>query len=180
MGVRLGELLGALSLSTDLANGMPLEKGMRTALLAVTVGRRLGLDARALSDAYYANLLRAVGCTAFASEEAAAYGDDVVYRNTYFPVDFGREEEIVSATTENLARHEPSAVREAAVARFFAEGPMIAMEMATAACSVAIRFAARIGLPATVAEALTQIWERWDGRGSRSGWPMMRSRSRPG
>jgi HD-GYP domain-containing protein (c-di-GMP phosphodiesterase class II) len=168
-GVRLGELLGALSLSTDLANGMPLEKGMRTALLAVTVGRRLGLDEEKLSDAYYANLLRAVGCTAFASEEAVAYGDDVAYRNTYFPVDFGREEEIVTATTENLARHEPATIREAAIARFFAEGPRIAVEMATAACSVAIRFAARIGLSSTVAEALTQIWERWDGKGFPAG-----------
>jgi HD-GYP domain-containing protein (c-di-GMP phosphodiesterase class II) len=41
--------------------------------------------------------------------------------------------------------------------------------MAEAACSVAIRFAARIGLPATVAVALTQIWERWDGLGFPAG-----------
>jgi HD-GYP domain-containing protein (c-di-GMP phosphodiesterase class II) len=167
--LRLGELLAALSLSTDLANGMPLEKGMRTALLAVTVGRRLGLDDRTLSDAYYANLLRAVGCTAFASEEASAYGDDVAYRNTYFPVDFGRAEEIVAATTENLARQEPPTIREAAIARFFADGQRIAVEMATAACSVAVRFSARIGLPVTVGEALTQIWERWDGQGFPAG-----------
>ena len=163
--VRLGELLSALSLATDLGNGMPLEKTMRTCLLAVSVGRRLGLDGQDLSDAFYATLLRSIGCTAFASEEAAAYGDDIVYRHTYFPVDFGRQDEIVEATRTNLARDEPSGVREAAVERFFADGPRIASEMAATACSVAVRFAARLGMTAGVSEALTQIWERWDGQG---------------
>ena len=88
--VRLGELLSALSLATDLGNGMPLEKTMRTCLLAVSVGRRMGLDEQELSDTFYATLLRSIGCTAFASEEADAYGDDIAYRNTYFPVDFSR------------------------------------------------------------------------------------------
>ena len=164
-GLRLGELLAALSLSTDLANGMPLEKGMRTCLLAVTVGRRLGLDDATLSDTYYVNLLRTIGCTAFASEEAAAYADDIAYRNTYFPVDFGREAEVVDATNANLARDEPAAVRSAAISRFFADGPRLASEMATAACSVAVRFAVRLGMAPTVGEALTQLWERWDGAG---------------
>jgi hypothetical protein len=97
-GVRLGELLAALSLAGDLANGMPLEKTMRSCLLAVSIGRELGVADHVLSDTFYVTLLRAIGCTAFASEEAAAYGDDIAYRNTYFPVDFGKESEIVAAT----------------------------------------------------------------------------------
>src|SRR5436190_17254198 len=102
--LRLGELLSALSLAADLANGMPSEKAMRTCLLAVSVGRRLGLSDQDLSDTFFATLLRSIGCTAFASEEAAAFGDDVVFRHTYFPVDFSREEEIVAATRTSLAR----------------------------------------------------------------------------
>jgi len=163
--LRLGEVLSALSLATDLGTGMPLEKTMRTCLLAVSVGGRLGSSDQDLSDTFYATLLRSIGCTAFASEEAAAYGDDIVYRNTYFPVDFAREDEIVTATRTNLARDEPTATREAAVERFFADGPRMASEMAATACSVAVRFAARLGMGPAVSEALTQIWERWDGEG---------------
>jgi hypothetical protein len=121
--LRLGELLAALSLATDLANGMPLEKGRRTCLLAVSVGRRMGLDDETLSDCFYVNLLRAIGCTAFASEEATAYGDDIAFRNTYFPVDFGQESEIIEATKTNLARDEPPAVSEDAVANPFVRPP---------------------------------------------------------
>jgi HD-GYP domain-containing protein (c-di-GMP phosphodiesterase class II) len=163
--LRLGELLAALSMATDLANGMPLEKSMRTCRLAVSVGRELGLDEVQLSHTFYVTLLRSIGCTAFASEEAAAYGDDVVYRNTYFPVDFGVESEIVRATQHDLARDEAPAVRAAAVERFFADGPRIASEMATSSCSVAVRFATRLGMDVAVAVALTQLWERWDGKG---------------
>ena len=93
------------------------------------------------------------------------YADDIAYRNTYFPVDFGREAEVVDATNANLARDEPAAVRSAAISRFFADGPRLASEMATAACSVAVRFAVRLGMAPTVGEALTQLWERWDGAG---------------
>jgi len=162
---RLGELLAALSLAGDLANGLPLEKSMRTCLLAVSIGRELGLDDQVLSDTFYVTLLRAIGCTAYASEEATAYGDDVQYRNTYFPVDFGNEADIIAATQTNLARDEPPDVRAAAVERFFAEGPRLAAEMATSACSVAVRFSARLGMNDEVATSLTQIWERWDGKG---------------
>jgi HD-GYP domain-containing protein (c-di-GMP phosphodiesterase class II) len=165
MELGFGELLSALSLATDLGNGMPLEKTMRTCLLATTVGRRLDLSAADLSDTFYATLLRSIGCTAFASEEAAAFGDDVVYRHTYFPVDFGREAEVVAATEHELARGQSPEVREAAIATFFSKGPQMAAEMASTACSVAIRFAARLGMSPVVADTLTQIWERWDGQG---------------
>ena len=120
--------------------------------------------------------MRTIGCTAFASEEAAAYADDIAYRNTYFPVDFGREAEVVDATNTNLARDEPAPVRAAAINRFFAEGPRLASEMASAACSVAVRFAARLGMAPTVGEALTQLWERWDG----AGFPVDGRGGRPG
>src|SRR5579862_3699082 len=163
--LRLGDLLAALSLATDLGNGMPLEKTMRTCLVAVSVGQSLGLGAKQLSDTFYATMLRSIGCTAFASEEAAAYGDDVTYRNTYFPVDFGRADEVEQATLANLARDEPPEVRTAAIERFFSDGPRIAVEMAATACSVAVRLADRLGMDKAVSEALTQIWERWDGDG---------------
>jgi HD-GYP domain-containing protein (c-di-GMP phosphodiesterase class II) len=163
--LRLAELLAALSLATDLGNGMPLERTMRTALFAVDVGRQLGLPDRELSNAFYLALLRAIGCTAFAHEEALAYGDDITYRRTYFPVDFGRAEEVAAATRENLALGQSPDARERAIARFFADGPQLASEMAATACGVAVRFASRLGMDEVVARGLTHVWERWDGQG---------------
>src|SRR6476620_3521834 len=80
---RLAELLGGLTLAADLANGFPPEKVLRTAVLAVEIGRRTGLDDEALRDAYYVAILRFLGCTAFAHEEAHLYGagNDLATRN---------------------------------------------------------------------------------------------------
>jgi HD-GYP domain-containing protein (c-di-GMP phosphodiesterase class II) len=167
--VRLAELIAALSLSTDLGNGMPLERTMRTCLIAVRVGAELGLTVAQLSDTYYLALLRSIGCTAFAHEEAAAFGDDINFRNTYFPVDFGRQEEVVERTRSHLALQASEADRARAVDRFFADGPRLASEMATTACGVAERFASRLRMGAALRRGLTQIWERWDGLGFPNG-----------
>src|SRR5437764_15026269 len=82
--IRLNELLGNLSLAADLAVGIGEEGGLRTALLAVAIGRRMGLDGAQLSDVYYAALLRYVGCTGFAHETAqAGGGDDIALLQTF-------------------------------------------------------------------------------------------------
>jgi HD-GYP domain-containing protein (c-di-GMP phosphodiesterase class II) len=163
--LRLAELIAALSLATDLGNAMPLEWTMRTCVIALGTGRRLGLADADLADAYYATLLRSIGCTAYASEEASLFGDDIQYRNTYFPVDFGKPEEVVAATRSHLASTAAPEVRRRAVATFLGDGPKIAVAMADAACPVAVRLATRLGMGERVCRALTQIWERWDGLG---------------
>jgi hypothetical protein len=42
-GLRLAELLAALSLATDLGMGQPLEQALRTCLIALELGQRLRL-----------------------------------------------------------------------------------------------------------------------------------------
>lgn len=46
------------------------EKAPQTAVLAVGIARRAGLDSAVLRDAFSVVMLRHVGCTAFAHEEA--------------------------------------------------------------------------------------------------------------
>src|SRR5438105_1132574 len=57
-GVRLAEMVAALSLATDLGMGQPLEFALRTCVLAVRLGELLGLHERELRDIYYVALLR--------------------------------------------------------------------------------------------------------------------------
>ena len=42
--IRVVEVLAALSLTTDLASGLPFEKGLRTCLVGEAFGRELGLS----------------------------------------------------------------------------------------------------------------------------------------
>ena len=50
--LRLAELVGGLTLAADFANGYPPEKCLRTAILAVAIGREAGLDETTLHDTY--------------------------------------------------------------------------------------------------------------------------------
>jgi hypothetical protein len=72
-GVRLAEIVAALSLATDLGMGQPMEFALRTCVLAVRLGDVLGLDERELRDIYYVALLRSAGCTAEAPFEAMLF-----------------------------------------------------------------------------------------------------------
>jgi hypothetical protein len=74
---RLAEVLGALSIATDLAAGQPIATGLSATVLAVRIGRRLGLDEDTLADIYYACITRRIGCTSAAGEAATlALGDE--------------------------------------------------------------------------------------------------------
>ena len=70
-GLRLAELLTALSVVTDLGIGRPPETAMRACILASRLASEMGLSSAEASHAYYATLLRYIGCTAYAHEEAA-------------------------------------------------------------------------------------------------------------
>jgi hypothetical protein len=67
--VRAAEVVGAVSLATDLGTGQPLEHTLRTAILAVRLGDVAGASPQELRDAYYVSLLHAFGCTSDAPEQ---------------------------------------------------------------------------------------------------------------
>lgn len=52
-GLRLAELLAAVSLATDLAHDVPAESALRDAVLAVEFARLLGWDRADVSNVYY-------------------------------------------------------------------------------------------------------------------------------
>ena len=87
--IRVAEVLAAVSLTTDLASGVPFEKGLRTCALAGAFGVALGLDEAERTALFHASLLRAVGCTSQASENAALFGNDMAFQAALKPMDVG-------------------------------------------------------------------------------------------
>src|ERR1700759_4474113 len=85
--VRAAEVVGALSLATDLGTGQPLEHALRTAVLAVRLGEQAGASAEDLVATYYVALLHASGCTSNGHEAAQLYGDDIEHRAAFFLID---------------------------------------------------------------------------------------------
>jgi hypothetical protein len=85
--VRAAELVGAISLATDLGTGQPLEHALRTAVLAVRLAELAGASPEDLRDTYYVALLHASGCTSNGHEATQFFGEDIEHRAAFFLID---------------------------------------------------------------------------------------------
>ncbi|HLZ69433.1 MAG TPA: HD domain-containing phosphohydrolase [Dehalococcoidia bacterium] len=167
--LRCADLLAALSLVTDLGMGNPPEAAMRGCLLATALARRVGLDERTAADVYYTTLLRYVGCTAPAHEQAfLAGGDDISLRSGGARLDWGEPREALSFVFSHAGRGQPPLRRARQLAIALAH-PAAQRQVKTADCEVASTMARRLGLSAAVQRGLHEVFERWDGRGAPQG-----------
>jgi HD-GYP domain-containing protein (c-di-GMP phosphodiesterase class II)/DNA-binding CsgD family transcriptional regulator len=164
---RLAELLGALSLACDVAFGFPLEKAMRTAVLAVELGERHGLTNDALRDVYYSTLLCYAGCTAFTHEiSLLSDGNDIEISNLMIFLDVGDPTDLVAQVVTKAGAGRGLAERVRSVVRMMIGGSSQGERHAQAVCDVATNLAHIVGMSAEVRAALGEICERWDGKGA--------------
>jgi hypothetical protein len=78
-GVRLNEVLAAVSLATDLGLGQPSEHMVRAARLSMRLGERLALDTGQLATLYDVSMLTYVA-PVYGNEAALLFGDDIDFR----------------------------------------------------------------------------------------------------
>ena len=163
--VRAAEVVGAMSMATDLGTGQPLEHALRTAILAVRLGDLAGLSPSELVDAYYISLLHSFGCTSDATEQTELFGDDIQPRAKFALVDGGNPEEVGAFLKDVVGQGRPPEVREAMVAHALENALEIARSTFALHCEVAQRFAGWLGFGPGVVSNLAYVYERWDGNG---------------
>lgn len=163
--LRLVELLGAISLATDVGTGQPHFHGVRTSVLAAAVARQLGLDEQAVADVQRVALLRFLGCTADTWETALmAGGDDLAFLSGMAPVAMGAKSEMGRQLMRTVGASQPPLKKTRLVAGALAD-PGGAKRSLSAHCEVAALLAKRLGTSPEVREALAHGYERWDGAG---------------
>ena len=109
--IRAAEVVGALSLATDLGTGQPLEHALRTAVLAVRLGELAGASAKELADTYYVALLHASGCTSNGHEAALLYGDDIAHRAAFYLIDTTNPDEVLGFYRAHIGAGRPPDIR---------------------------------------------------------------------
>src|SRR4051794_3366905 len=164
-GVRAAELVGALSIATDLGTGQPLEHALRTAVLAVRLGELAGASQQELSDTYYVALLHASGCTSNSHEATQLYGDDIAHRAAFYLVDASKPAEILAFYNAYVGVGRSPEVREQLIADAIANAGPRARDAFSMMCEVAQRFAGWLGFGSEIQSALDYVFARWDGRG---------------
>ena len=162
--VRAAELVGALSLATDLGTGQPLEHALRTAVLAVRLGELAGASVEELRDTYYVALLHAAGCTSNGHEATQLFGEDIEHRAAYFLIDPADPKQVMAFFRSHVGPGRPPDVRERMLEAALSD-PTRARDSFAAMCEVAQRFAGWLGLGSGIEAALEFVFARWDGRG---------------
>jgi HD-GYP domain-containing protein (c-di-GMP phosphodiesterase class II) len=167
---RLAELLGSLSLATDIAAGLPAETAIRTSLIAVRLGAAAGVQGYELHDVFYTGLLRFLGCSAWSYEMAQRFaaGDDLGLMRSLTPGDSRRPPDMLKRALRGIDRSAPLLERGKAFARF-ATSPNSGHELGVAHCELAVLLARKLGMSEGVIRNLGEIYERWDGRGAPAG-----------
>jgi HD-GYP domain-containing protein (c-di-GMP phosphodiesterase class II) len=166
--LRLAEILGALSLTTDLGAGVPFEKGLRTCVVASVISEELGLRSDDCQAVYFSALLRSLGCTAHASSFAEMFDDDVAVQRalkTLHPEDPGW----ARAQTERFAAWAGRERARELTARFTELLAAEGRTLATGSCEVSASLATALALPAGAIAALDEVYERFDGLGFPTG-----------
>jgi HD-GYP domain-containing protein (c-di-GMP phosphodiesterase class II) len=163
--IRAAEIVGALSIATDLGTGQPLEHALRSAVLAVRLGELAGASAEDLADTYYVALLHASGCTSNGHEAAQLFGDDIAHRAAFYLVDPTNPAEVLEFYRSNVGLGRPEEVRSKMLEAAIADAAPRAQEAFATMCEVAQRFAGWLGLNPNIEAALAYVFARWDGRG---------------
>jgi len=164
--LRLAELLVPLSLMTDLGMGAPDEEAARACLVATALARWLSLPESTVADVYYTTLLKHLGCTATAHEEAAHLGgDELATRPLFSRTDEGRPIELLSLLA-SIGAGRPLRER-ASIVGGAVSGVRWGADVQRAVCEVASLAAARLGMSEAVQAGVGHTFERWDGKGPR-------------
>jgi HD-GYP domain-containing protein (c-di-GMP phosphodiesterase class II) len=162
--VRVVQVLGALSLTTDLALGLPFERGLRICVVADALARPLGLGGGDRRAVFHTALLRSVGCTSRASENAALFGDEIAFGAAVAELD-PADPEVFAAQIAAFGSWAGRGAQAGLRQRFIKVAPAAAPQAILAACEVSRALGPRLGLAPAAVAALDEVNERWDGLG---------------
>jgi HD-GYP domain-containing protein (c-di-GMP phosphodiesterase class II)/DNA-binding CsgD family transcriptional regulator len=162
-GVRLPELVAALSLSSDLGLGQPMEHVLRACLISLRLAEVLGLDEAARAETYWVTLLATV-CTGESFELVHLFGDDIAFRSGMYHVG-PSQLALMFYFFGGAHAGRPVPARVRAVAGIALSGGKTVEAAFVGHCAVTAQIARRLGLDERVADALSFTFARWDGKG---------------
>jgi HD-GYP domain-containing protein (c-di-GMP phosphodiesterase class II) len=165
-GVRLAEVVAALSLGIDLGFGQPMEHVLRQCLIALRLAERIGVGDEERATVYYTALLINVGCHTDAHEQAKWFGDDLAFKATKYEHP-SRSVRGMAAGLKTLGAGHPLLQRFRIGIEFAVSGHRAVEDMVAHHAEIVRSLAEQLSLPDAVQKAVGAAYEQWDGRG----WP---------
>ena len=164
-GVRIAELVGALSYAADLGLGQPMDHCLRQTVLAGRLAELAGASDQDRAATFYLGLLMNTHCHADATEQAAWFDDDIGFKSEGVETLGWNTAQILAFFIRRLASHGSAAARAKRLITFPLRGPGLALGFMATHAAMGAQFAGRIGLDPAVHVAIGQAYEQWDGKG---------------
>jgi len=163
--LRLGELIGTLSLAQDNAFGQPLESQLRSCLLASWMAEAAGLDEDLRATVYWVALLRFIGCTGHAHEVSTLFGDEIAIRGQTLVHDSGNPAEVMRDIVAFATAGRSPEERDEIVQKIQETIRDWAFLNFSSGCEVADVLVERLNFGQDVRDALLCTFECWNGKG---------------
>jgi HD-GYP domain-containing protein (c-di-GMP phosphodiesterase class II) len=164
-GVRIAELVAALSYAADLGLGQPMAHCMRQTVIAQRLAELVGASEAEREAAYYLGLLMNVYCHADASEQAKWFGDDISFKGDTYDMLELNTGQAIAFIFRRVGSHGTVGQRAKRLASFAASGQKEVMAFLTTHSTLGAQFAERLGLSDESCRAIKQGYEHWDGKG---------------
>lgn len=164
--LRLSDVVSALTYALDITEGQPEGHALRSCVVGMAVGRRLGLGERELSDLYYALLLKDLGCSSNSAKISALFGaDDFVVKEKFKVHNLDDLQDgarfVLSVAGSAVPPHRRlKHIVDVSLGR--GGGTRELMEVR---CERGAEIARQIGFSDRTAEAIRALDEHWDGNG---------------
>ncbi len=163
--LRLGDLLGALSYALDLTEGQDAGHTLRSCLIGMTVGERLGLDDEQRSELYYALLLKDIGCSTNSARTAALLSaDDQGAKQAHKLSDWTKRSGRFRWAARVVGREDPTVERLQRL-RMLGRREGTTREFILLRCERGAQIAEDLGFPPATSTAIYFLDEHWDGTG---------------
>ena len=173
MSTRIGaeisrsDLLGTLSLASDLGVGLAPQHGLRACYIALRIAEQMGLDTHQQRDVVYVALLKDAGCTSWTTQIAAMIrGDEIAARREIlFVREFGDIRDVMGWAAKFVGAGSPLPARAGRLADFMVSGRDFMREGFQSSGEVACRIAERLGASTNARLGLASLFEQWNGKG---------------
>ncbi|WP_300759678.1 HD-GYP domain-containing protein [Janthinobacterium sp.] len=164
-GIRLSELIAALSQALDITEGQPEGHCIRCCWIGMHVGREIGMADEDLWNLYYTLLLKDLGCSSNAARICELYlTDDLAFKQGFKTVGDSLPQ-VLKFVLKHTGLKAGLAERFRAVMTILRDGPQIAQDLIATRCQRGADIARLLRFPEEVAAGIYSLDEHFNGQG---------------
>jgi HD-GYP domain-containing protein (c-di-GMP phosphodiesterase class II) len=168
-GLKLAELISALSHALDITEGQPEGHCVRCCWIGMHVGRHIGLSDEALWDLYYTLLLKDLGCSSNAARICELYlTDDLGFKRDFKTVGDSLPR-VLQFVLKHTGLKAGLAERFRSVLTIMRDGSEIAHELIATRCQRGAEIARLLRFPESVSQGIYSLDEHFNGQGKPDG-----------